>query len=162
MKNIYLGLLLLFLASHITAQNNTKDSVQTLYNNILGNWEGKGTLMGNTATFQMQWKTTLNNRFIQLTFSNSFTDKQGTTRTLTSHAYYNFSTKKGVWVDSRGVILPLVLEFTSTTLTVLWGDAHTEQGKTIYKVMKDGMLTEDHVLKNGKYFLFGTASYTKK
>lgn len=162
MKNIYVGLLLVFLTSNLTAQNNVKDTVQKVSNSILGHWEGKGTLMGNAATFHMQWSTSLNNQFMQLKFSNSFTDKQGIMRTLASRAYYNFKTQKGVWVDSRGVILPLKLEFTSHTLTVLWGDTQTEQGKTIYKVEKGTIKVEDHVLNEGNYFLFGTASYNKK
>ncbi len=162
MKNIYMGLLLVFLTSNLTAQNNEKDTLQHLCKSLLGHWEGKGTLMGNPATFRMQWSTSLNNQFIQLKFSNSFTDKQGIMRTLESRAYYNFNTRQGVWVDSRGVILPLKLEFTSNTLTVLWGNTQTEQGKTIYKVEKSTIKVEDHVLNKGNYFLFGTASYNKK
>ncbi|MDT7831639.1 hypothetical protein RQM59_04565 [Flavobacteriaceae bacterium S356] len=162
MKNFYTGLLLLFLTSNMTAQNNSEDTRQTLLKEILGRWEGKGTLMGNQATFQMQWNTALNNKFVQLTFSNTFTDKQGITRTLASKAYYNLNTKKGVWIDSRGMILPLALDFTTDTLTVLWGDAHTEQGKTIYKVADNDIQTEDYVLKNEQYFLFGRASYVRK
>ncbi len=162
MKNIYTGVLLLFLISNINAQNNTKDASVSLRKALIGQWKGTGSLMGNTATFQMQWSTTLNKKFVHLSFSNSFTDKQGTTRTLASEAYYNFKTKKGIWVDSRGVILPLVLAVTSDTLTVLWGDTQTEQGKTTYRLVNKGIQVEDHVLRNERYFLFGKASYIRK
>lgn len=162
MKHFFIGVLLFSLTSSITAQNSTKDLSSTLRNSLIGTWDGKGTLMGNPATFHMEWSTTLNGAFVYLNFSNAFTDTQGVTRKLTSHGYYHLDNKKGVWIDSRGVILPLILDLASNRLTVVWGNENTEQGKTIYTILKNGMQVEDYVLRNGRYILFGTAEYVRK
>lgn len=178
MKNIILLALFLSISSvTVLAQSNSKKTPtdnnfnkefklsnvnETQFSqNILGKWEGKGTLMRNEAAFSMHWENTLNNKFLKLNFKNQFKDQNGVLRELQSEAYYKFSTKSGYWFDSRGIILPLKLELKDNSLTVFWGDQKTERGKTTYTLTIDQCDVEDFVLRDNQYLSFGKAVYKR-
>ena len=126
-------------------------------------WNGKGTLMGSDANFQMNWKWTLNNQFIHLTFKNERKNNNGQYVTFNAHGYYkinNDNTIEGIWFDSRGIYFSLKGTLEADKLTIIWGNPETEEGKTIYTLNeKDQIKTSDFILKNGKYINFGNAIY---
>jgi len=160
MKNtineIILCFLLFFVAS-IQAQSS-----QGFSEKILGSWYGTGTLFGQTATFTMNWENELNAKFVKLTFENRFTDKSGVERVMNADAYYHLRQSKGHWFDSRGIMLPLSLDITENSMTVLWGNESSEKGKTIYSITdKEHLSVQDFVFKDGSYHPFGIADYRR-
>ncbi|TAI48826.1 hypothetical protein [Flagellimonas allohymeniacidonis] len=159
-KIFYLALLFcsIILVGNIHAQTQGVFS-----ETLLGGWNGTGTLFNQKASFKMQWENELNSKFMVLNFENRFNDKSGVERVMNAKAYYNLEQNKGVWFDSRGMILPLVLEINNDSMTVLWGDQETEKGKTIYSLVDDEhMSVEDFVFKDNSYMLFGRALYLKE
>lgn len=132
---------------------------------ILGDWEGEGTLFGQPATFQLSFRKDLNDRFLHLTFRNEYTSETGT-HVLDARAYYAIreSDLAGYWFDSRGVTLPVTvtIDTDASRMTSVWGDAETEQGKTMYTLRPDGRLeVADFVLQNDAYQPFGEAVYER-
>jgi hypothetical protein len=149
--------LFIFIATFGLTQSSTD-----FQNTIIGNWNGKGTLFGTQASFSMEWGQVLNKKFIKLVFENKFEDQSGVERVMNAHAYYDLTSMKGQWFDSRGMILPLRLEINDNMMTVFWGSDNTEQGKTVYSIL-DGekMNVQDYVLRNENYQAFGEAQYEK-
>lgn len=130
---------------------------------FLGEWEGKGTLMGNTAEFSMKWEQVLNDQFYMLTFRNSMPNSSFS---MDAHAYYKIEdsgTISGYWFDSRGISFPLSGNTEDSTITILWGTPEIEQGKTEYVLTSHNEVTvNDFVLRNDEYALFGEATYQRK
>lgn len=152
---ILLCAILLLVVSKMEAQ-----AVDGFAKAIIGEWQGNGTLFNQEASFQMKWENTLNSKFIKLTFTNSFKDKSGAEREMNAEAYYHLTQNAGYWFDSRGTMLPLKLEISENAMTVLWGDASSENGKTIYTIDNTNHVNvKDFVLKDDTYALFGEASY---
>lgn len=147
----------LCLALNFSSQGQNEEFLKT----FSGNWKGEGQLFGTLAKFEMTWTETLGSQFIRLEFQNSF-ERNSVTYEMQAMAMYRFGDAKisGTWYDSRGQTLPLTATYENHTLTVLWGDENTEQGKTVYKLTdyKEIVVT-DFVLKEGVYSEFGKAKY---
>ena len=130
---------------------------------FVGSWKGSGQLFGFDAQFEMSWERVLNDKFVLLTFRNSFIDGSGKERTLKARAFYKSTgegTLQGTWFDSRGKIIPLESVIDDSTLTTLWGTAETELGRTIYRVVSDDEVeVNDYISKDGEWQKFGHASY---
>ena len=59
-------------------------------------------------------------------------------------------------------MLPLSFNIKKDSMTVLWGNESSEQGKTIYALKGNyNMLVTDFVFKDGTYKRFGEATYEK-
>ncbi len=129
---------------------------------FIGEWHGRGSLMGKEATFEMKWEHVLDGQFLRLTFQNNINGQFS----FKGHAYYRTvsdSTMKGSWFDNRGYIFPLNAKFTENTITSNWGTPEIEQGRTEYKIGSDSSFqVTDFVLKKGTYVKFGEAVYQKK
>jgi hypothetical protein len=56
-----------------------------------------------------------------------------------AHGYYRVADDGlrgvGTWVDSRGLVLPLVVTIAQDRMTVEWGDDATERGQTVYRLV---------------------------
>jgi hypothetical protein len=128
---------------------------------LVGIWEGDGLLFGQPATFTMEWAHSLEGKFMTFGFRNNFTDGSGTTRTMEARAYYQLQSHKGYWFDSRGQMLPLTYEVVNNALTVFWGEAGTERGRTSYTIAAGKAEVIDEVYRDKTYVVFGTASYQK-
>ena len=111
---------------------------QSFFEDVIGEWEGKGSLFGMEASFKMKWTNELEGKFVRLTFQNKFTDQNGIERIMDAHAYYDPSLSNGTWFDTHGMMLPLQLNIEENVLIVLWGNAETRQGKTIYTIDSTG------------------------
>lgn len=160
MKNSFYSLVLFFLLFIVLSAQ--AQSRQGFADAVLGVWEGGGTLFKQMATFNMEWETKLNDKFIKLTFKNSFKAASGVETTMSANAYYHLEQRKGHWFDSRGMMLPLKLDINGQTMTVLWGDESTERGKTIYSVIdKEHINVQDFVFRDNLYLLFGEANYKR-
>jgi hypothetical protein len=156
----FLLLLMALCALAVVPVNSQSEPV--LPRALMGTWEGEGQLFGEAASFYMEWKQSLEGKFLSLSFRNSFTDGSGTMRAMEARAYYQLDSYKGYWFDSRGQMLPLSFHIEGNTLTVLWGDNTTEQGKTIYSFGAAEAEVKDFVYRKDDYVPFGTAAYQKK
>ncbi len=126
-------------------------------------WEGTGTLLGQEASFSMQWKWELEAQFLKLAFHNT-RGKEGQEIKFAANAYYKISKDSllsGSWFDSRGVTFPLKGTIKANTLTIFWGNTSTEQGKTIYTydAAKNQFIVLDYILNGQEYLKFATATY---
>lgn len=68
----------------------------------------------------------------------------------------------GFWEDSQGSIHPLTGEWDGSTLTINWGSAETELGRSAYVFgAQGGMTSTDWVLREDKeWHQFMTVTYT--
>jgi len=167
----HLALLVLVFASiRLHAQNNKQDierGRQPILKALLqNNWTGTGVLMGNEATFRMEWQKVLHNKFLKLEFQNKQKSGENEYIVFDATGFYkiiNENTIYGNWFDSRGISFPLEGTINETELTIFWGNEDTEKGKTIYRYVNDNKITvEDFVMNNGEYFKFGNATYSVK
>lgn len=129
---------------------------------FLGKWEGSGTLYNSDATFSMEWEQVLNGKFYRLNFTNALDNG---TFSMNAHGYYEVEADSvnGYWFDSRGVSFPLTGVIEDQVLTIQWGAADFEQGKTVYSLLTSNEIrVTDFVLRKGEYVQFGTATYQQK
>ena len=147
---------LLVLSENVTAQ-------EALFERFLGSWSGTGQLFGAEARFEMTWERVLEDKFVHLTFRNSFKDSGGRERMLKAQAFYKATGGgrfRGTWFDSRGMILPLKSTFEDSVLTTLWGTPESEEGRTVYRLhAEDRIEVDDYIKKDGKWQRFGHAVY---
>jgi len=170
MKKYIVLIALMVISLDLFAQSNQDDNwedyriLTELTNKI---WTGSGVLMGQEATFRMDWQRVLDNSFIKLEFQNERESKDNETVVFKATAFYkiiNDATVVGHWFDNRGVTFPLTGSIRANELTIIWGDDETEKGKTVYYLEKDNaaIRVEDFVMTNDKYLKFGSATYAPK
>ena len=156
--------LLILLQSPVHAQDAVAQQIPVIPE-FIGAWEGQGDLFGSEATFSMKWEWVLGQQFVRLTFENRMQGPDGVERTLQAQAFYRpvgEGRLEGTWFDSRGMVLPLVGSTEPTTLTTLWGTPATEQGRTVYRLLDEGLIeVEDFVLKGDQWHKFGQAIYRR-
>ena len=138
----------------------TSDALtQDFFSLAHGRWEGDGELFGRPAKFTMRWESVFDGAFTKMEFSNQII---GFEKPFLATAYYQATSKSGIWVDSRGVTQNLTLTLNDKTLTVIWVSPE-EKGKTTYSMLADGkMQVHDFVLKGDDWHSFGTALYSKQ
>ena len=121
---------------------------------------GNGQLMQKPATFSMSWTAVLDKKFYKLSFYNQ---QDGSSLKFKAIGFYKVlenNKVEGSWFDNRGITFPLHGYFDETSLTIFWGTADTEEGKTIYKLKEDGSLETLDFLKTQKGFVaFANAVY---
>ncbi|GAA4272894.1 hypothetical protein GCM10022258_21880 [Aquimarina gracilis] len=127
-------------------------------------WEGKGELLGSTASFRMNWEPILEGKFFRLSFQNQRDQsKEYIFRAMGVYQPNSDDTFTGTWFDSGGFSFPIKGSFSENELVVYWGTPETEEGKTIYTINEGGSVSvRDYVLKDGKLIQFGKASYEKQ
>lgn len=67
----------------------------------------------------------------------------------------------GIWEDSRGQILPLAGRYADGTLNVIWGDASSEIGRSVYALSDNGLQAVDSVLTEEGWHAFMTIDYER-
>lgn len=143
---------------------NTKQSILTALVNK--NWNGIGILMGEKATFTMDWQRVLGNQFIKLEFQNKRKSGNNEDIVFRATAFYKIVSDTmvtGNWFDNRGVSFPLKGHIKENVLAIFWGNEETEMGKTIYRYTSNNIIAvEDFIMNNGKYYKFGNATYNTK
>lgn len=127
-----------------------------------GTWAGEGKFMGNGARLELKYEWVLNGKFLRLSLKNESRTAGGERQLFEGHVYYEAKSDgsvAGTWFDSRGVSFPVKGSFEGDALTVLWGSAATEQGKSVYRFV-DARTIEvvDSVLaKDGTWRQFAAA-----
>lgn len=160
MKKLTLVICLFVFSLNTTSAQGNQELIQSITEN---SWQGKGVLMGVSATFKMDWEFVLDKQFLKLNFSSTRLGTDRSKITFGAHAYYKIDESKiiGNWFDSRGIVLSLTGEINGNQLMILWGSVDTEQGKTIYTLVNENKISvKDYILQNEKYVKFGEANYT--
>lgn len=169
-----LAALLLAAAAAIAAPRATgqEPALPPVFERLLGQWRGEGTLMGRPAEFEMTWSRALNGRFVLLQFANAFAAPEpgaSTTPVIAATAYYlpdagDPTAAAGTWFDTRGVILPLLSVVSATELVTQWGDDESaESGRTTYRIVSaDRIEVIDEVMRDGSYATFARATYGRR
>ena len=156
--------LLMLLQTPVHAQDSAAQQIPVI-SEFIGTWKGQGNLLGSEATFSMKWEWVLGQRFVRLTFENRMQGPDGVERVLQAQAFYRpvgEGRLEGTWFDSRGMVLPLVGSSEQTTLTTLWGTPATEEGRTVYRLLDEGLIeVKDFVLKGDQWQKFGQALYRR-
>lgn len=134
---------------------------QTIFHELQGNWEGEGKLFGQEAKFEMGWSFELSGQFAMLTFRNEFGAGKMSMNAIGYYAMKDPELGEGSWMDSRGMLLPLSYQIQDNVLTVYWGEASKEMGKTQYTLDGDKVMVKDFVQKNESMSQFGEATYTR-
>ncbi|SNY99933.1 hypothetical protein [Flagellimonas pacifica] len=165
MKHIISVLLLTFVPLLLSAQETNPKEHSFFTPLIDKEWTGNGILMGKDATFIMNWERLWEGKFIKLQFQNNQKLEDNNEIIFMATAYYQIVNEmdvRGHWFDSRGISFPLRGTIDKNTMTILWGNEDTEQGKTVYHHQRDSdnVTVEDFILNKGEYFKFGSATYT--
>jgi len=136
---------------------------QTSLSPFIGKWNGEGTLFNNPAKFELEFSLALNDKFLHIKFRNEYTIQEKK-YSMDARAYYAIAkdSLSGQWFDSRGVQLPVTVIVEGASLTSLWGDSATEQGKTVYTLHANGeLIVIDFVKRKGVFTQFGQAAYKR-
>lgn len=116
----------------------TPSHVAALLDRFAGRWRGQGTVTGRSSDVEMTWEPALQRAFVHLMFRNAMTAADGSRTIFEARGYYRreaAGASTGVWVDSRGLVLPLQTSASPDTLTSDWGGADTERGRTTYRLV---------------------------
>lgn len=137
-----------------------------LLSRLAGKWAGRGTVLNQPATIEMEWEWQLSGQFLKLTFKNHM----GTAPKINvfeGHAYYRpvaGGGYRGMWFDNSGMFRPLDARRDGDALVSQWGTPETEQGETTYRLLADGkMEVVDRVKgKDGSWRTFGQSGLMKR
>lgn len=155
------GILILVASASSGVTPHAQTAWPDLAARIVGEWAGQGVVTGRASEVSMSWSRDVGDAFLHLRFRNSMA--AGGTRPaelFEARGYYRFAgttTGTGTWVDSRGVIFPLVVTVDHDAMVVDWGGDTTERGRTRYQ-LKDATTLEvvDSVRSaDGQYREFG-------
>ncbi len=130
---------------------------------LAGSWQGSGETNGMASSQQMTWEVVLGGQFHRLTLANRMTDADGKEWHFKAQAFYRIQydgSIAGTWFDSRGLTFPLSGSVDEAgTMTILWGTAETEQGRSSYLLGAEGLEVTDEVLtREGEWRVFGRSS----
>jgi hypothetical protein len=112
---------------------------------LVGTWRGEGMVTGRASRIVMTWERIMNGAFLHLSFRNEMAASASRpAEVFEGRGYYRFAAATttapagqrggtGTWIDSRGLILPLMFATTADALTSDWGTEGTERGRTTYR-----------------------------
>lgn len=109
---------------------------------LYGHWTGSGRVSGMPSTVMLEFRPALGGRGHHLRFQNRMTMPSGQTWTFNAEALYlcGDGPCRGHWYDNRGAMLPVTAGAADRCVTVDWGDAATERGRTRYCVDDQGRM----------------------
>jgi hypothetical protein len=147
----------------VVAQDYQDVGPPPIITDLLGEWEGSGTLLGRPAEFRMEWEL-VEPGFLRLSFTNSWIGADGvSTPVLSAQPTYllNGPSAIGVWLDDRPQRLTLEARITDSSLVVHWL-AEKETGRTEYLVSgPDSVVVRDFVFSEESERMFAEASYRR-
>ncbi|MGH8242353.1 MAG: hypothetical protein ACRETY_03285 [Steroidobacteraceae bacterium] len=140
-------------------------TAKAFFDRLAGAWQGAGEVNRMSADMRMQWETVLDGQFRRLSMENRMTGKSGESLRFGAQAYYRIAkdgTISGMWFDSRGYSLPLSGRVDGDVLTVEWGTADIERGRSSYRLAGDALEVVDEVYaKDGALNVFGRTRLTR-
>lgn len=128
-------------------------------------------LMGHWQNIQEQTslhcEPELNFKYMKLNYKRPIKAADNKITTFEGTAIYkaeNTTTLIGSWYDTNGDLLNIEASIEANTLTALWGNATSMQGKTVYQLLNDNTLEVTDYLKNktGNWQQFNKVKLTKE
>lgn len=107
-----------------------------------GRWAGSGTVLGQASTIEAEWRWTLDQQFLELSFRNDMQGPSGARR-FEGRAFYKASGAgryRGFWIDNSGAIRPIDARTEGEALVAEWGTDDTERGETTYRFVDGNRL----------------------
>jgi hypothetical protein len=133
---------------------------------LAGRWEGAGEVRQMAADMRMHWEPVLDGEFHRLSMENRMTGKDGQSWHFKAQAYYRIQkdgTLAGTWFDSRGITLPLTGRVEGDAMTIDWGTAEIERGRSTYRLAGDALEVTDEVYgKDGALAVFGRTTLARE
>ncbi len=118
---------------------------------LQGSWRGAGTMFGRTSEARLEIRPALGGRFLELSY------RAGPFEGRAFYRPAGESRWRATWFDNRGISFPIEAVAAERLLTAEWGNAETERGRTIYRLLPDGRLeVTDHA--GGRDFAVHTLS----
>lgn len=127
--------------------------------NGFGSWSGPCDAWGVQATCTSTWRSGLNPVLVVQDYA--IVGAEDEAPIFAGRGLYRIvdGQVNGVWEDSRGVIQDLSGSYKDGVLRVIWGEAQTEIGRSVY-AWEDGSLNaKDSVLTDDGWRDFMTISY---
>lgn len=132
---------------------------------LAGDWQGTGEVRRMAADMRMRWEPVLDGRFHRLTMENRMSG-DGRSWRFEAQAFYRVredGTIDGTWFDSRGITLPLTGRVDGDAMTIDWGTAEIERGRSTYRLAADALEVTDEVYgKDGTPGVFGRTRLTRR
>lgn len=134
---------------------------------IAGEWQGAGETLGTPSTQEARWEPALDAAFFRFVFDNRLTAPDGRQSRFRAEAFYRVGRDgvvSGTWLDSRGMTLPLAGTVDdSGALTIDWGTAETERGRSTYRLVDGALEVTDEVMNpDGGWRVFGRTVLKRK
>lgn len=128
---------------------------------FVGGWQGTCDAWGVPATCTAIWRPGQHESHLVQDYS--IVSNEDGTRIFSGRGLYRIVDGKvdGIWEDSRGQILPLGGSFENDTLTVIWGDATSEIGRSFYALQNNQLRATDSVLTDSGWQVFMTIEYAR-
>jgi hypothetical protein len=133
---------------------------------LAGSWQGAGEVRQMAADMRMHWEPVLDGEFHRLSMENRMSGKDGQTWHFKAQAYYRVQedgTLTGTWFDSRGITLPLTGRVQGEAMTIDWGTAEIERGRSTYRLAGEALEVTDEVYgKDGALAVFGRTKLARE
>ena len=113
---------------------------------LVGTWEGGGKHSGRDSKAILKADFSLGGRYVELSYRLDLGDPKESAflrGTFEGRAFYwplEDGGWKAFWFDSWDNRLPVSARVEGQMLTADWGDAGTQRGRTIYRLLPDGRL----------------------
>jgi hypothetical protein len=156
MKRLLFAILALGAHAALADESRTRD----FFAAIAGEWQGSGETLGMASTQQARWEPALDAAFFRFVFDNRMIASDGRESRFRAEAFYRVGgdgAVTGTWLDSRGMTLPLTgMLDDSGALTIDWGSAETERGRSTYRLLDGSLEVTDEVMNpDGGWRVFG-------
>ena len=126
---------------------------------VLGSWQSACDAWGTPATCTAIWSTGKHQSHLVQDYT--IISAEGGAEIFAGRGLYRVTdgAVDGIWEDSRGQIVPLAGRYEDGTLNVIWGDASSEIGRSVYTLDGDGLQAVDSVLTEEGWRAFMTIEY---
>lgn len=128
---------------------------------MLGSWQSACDAWGTPATCTATWSSGKHPRHLVQDYT--IVSVEGGAEIFSGRGLYRVTdgAVDGIWEDSRGQILPLAGRYEDGELNVIWGDAASEIGRSVYTLSDDGLQAVDSVLTEDGWRVFMTIAYQR-
>jgi len=144
------------------AAQDPSEAAGPAFDSLLGSWRAECDAWGVPAHCHTQWTAGLHGDHLIQQYS--ITEVAGDAVLFQGRGIYRFSDGgvDGYWEDSQGSIHPLSGSWENGALTVIWGAADTEIGRSRYQLADAALTVTDWVLEESGWRSFMQVEYAQE